>query len=148
MRAGCRQPARPRAPTSPPSPPRREPGPDRFRAPCWRHDRLRPAQLEETTMPKTPVLIFLTAIAVGTALFAETGSANPAAGQISTNAPDQGVQLVHYGPGSCTRTGRPRCRTVIVPGSGQGPQRGGERIPRCRTVVVPGSGRGPERVCD
>ena len=39
-------------------------------------------------MPKAPVLILLTTIAVGTALFAETGYANPAAGQIPANAPD------------------------------------------------------------
>ena len=99
-------------------------------------------------MPKAPVLILLTTIAVGTALFAEMGYANPAAGQIPANAPDQRIQLVQYGPGSGTGTGRVRCRTVVVPGSGQGPQRVCERIPRCRTVVVPGSGRGPQRVCD
>ncbi len=39
-------------------------------------------------MPKAPVLILLTTIAVGTALFAEMGYANPAAGQIPANAPD------------------------------------------------------------
>ena len=101
-------------------------------------------------MPKTPVLILLTAIAVGTALFAETGYAHPlaAAGAIPANAPDQHSLLVQYGPGSGTGTGRVRCRIVVVPGSGLGPQRVCERIPRCRTVVVPGSGRGPERVCD
>ena len=99
-------------------------------------------------MPKTPVLFLLTAIAVGTALFAETGHANLAAGAIPVNAPDQRIQLVQYGPGSGTGTGRVRCRTVVTPGSGQGPQRVCERIPRCRMVVVPGSGRGPQRVCD
>jgi len=99
-------------------------------------------------MPKTPLLILLTAITVATALFAEMGYANPAAAAIRTDGPDQHIQLVQYGPGSGTGTGRVRCRTVVVPGSGQGPQRVCERIPRCRTVVVPGSGRGPERVCD
>jgi hypothetical protein len=99
-------------------------------------------------MPKTPVLALLTAIAVGTALFAETDYANAAAGAIPANAPDQRIQLVQYGPGSGTGTGRVRCRTVVVPGSGRGPQRVCERIPRCRMVVVPGSGRGPQRVCD
>jgi hypothetical protein len=97
-------------------------------------------------MPKTPVLFLLTSIAVGTALFAGTGYASPAAGAIPANAPDQRIQLVQYGPG--TGTGRVRCRTVVTPGSGQGPQRVCERIPRCRMVVVPGSGRGPQRVCD
>jgi hypothetical protein len=99
-------------------------------------------------MSKTPILILLTAIAVATAMFAETGYANPAAGAIPANAPDQSIQLVQYGPGSGTGTGRVRCRTVVVPGSGQGPQRVCERIPRCRIVVVPGSGQGPQRVCD
>jgi hypothetical protein len=74
-------------------------------------------------MPKTSVFIFLTAIAVGTALFAGTGYANPPAGAIPANAPDQRIQLVQYGPGSGTGTGRVRCRAVVVPGSGQGPQR-------------------------
>jgi len=103
-------------------------------------------------MPKPPVVILLTAITVGTALFAEMGYANPAAGAIPANAPDQHIQLVQYGPdygpGSGTGTGRVRCRTVVVPGSGLGPQRVCERIPRCRTVVVPGSGLGPQRICD
>lgn len=48
-----------------------------------------------------------------------------------------------------------RCRTVVVPGSGRGPERVCNhyrptfypRAARCRTIVVPGSGRGPERVC-
>ena len=74
-------------------------------------------------MPKTPVLFLLTAIAVGTALFAETGYANPAAGAIPANAPDQRIQLVQYGPGSGSGTGRVRCRTVVTPGSGRRPQR-------------------------
>jgi hypothetical protein len=99
-------------------------------------------------MPKTPVLIVLATIAAGTALFAEMGYANPAAGATPANAPDQGIQSVQYGPGSGTGTGRVRCRTVVVPGSGRGPQQVCERIPRCRTVVVPGSGRGPQQVCD
>jgi hypothetical protein len=99
-------------------------------------------------MPKTPVLFLLTTIAVGTALFVETGYANPGAETIPANAPDQSIQLVQYGPGSGSGTGRVRCRTVVTPGSGQGPRRVCERIPRCRTVVVPGSGRGPQRVCD
>jgi hypothetical protein len=99
-------------------------------------------------MRKMLVLVFLTAIPVGTAMAGERGYANPAAGAIPANASDQGVQLVQYGPGSGTGTGRLRCRTIVVPGSGQGPQRVCERIPRCRTIVVPGSGRGPQRVCD
>jgi len=94
-------------------------------------------------MPRTPALILLAGIAVGTGLFAETGHADPA------NAPDQGIQLVQYGPGSGTGLGRVRCRWVRgEPGSGQGPQRVCERIPRCRIVVIPGSGLGPRRVCD
>jgi hypothetical protein len=102
-------------------------------------------------MPKTPVLALLTAIAVGTALFAETDHANAAAGAIPANAPDQRIQLVQYGPGSGTGTGGGpaiRCRIVRVPGSGLGPQRVCERVPRCRMVVIPGSGLGPQRVCD
>ncbi len=99
-------------------------------------------------MPKTPVLILLTAIALGTALFTGSGYADPPAGAIPASTPDQRIQLVQYGPGSGTGTGRVRCRTVVVPGSGQGPQRVCEPIPRCRMVVVPGSGRGPQRVCD
>ena len=101
-------------------------------------------------MPRMPVFIVLIAIAIGTALFAETGYAHPlaAAGAIHANAPDQRIQLVQYGPGSGTGTGRVRCRTVVVPGSGLGPQQVCERIPRCRIVRIPGSGLGPQRVCD
>ncbi len=59
------------------------------------------------------------------------------------------------GPGSGTGTGGGagadgdiRCRTVVVPGSGRGPQEVCERVvQQCRTVVVPGSGRGPQQVC-
>ena len=95
------------------------------------------------------VLILWTAIAVGMALFAETGYANPAAGTTPAYAPVQGIQLVQYGPGSGTGLGRVRCWWVRgEPGSGQGPQRVCERIPRCRIIVIPGSGRGPQRVCD
>jgi len=60
-----------------------------------------------------------------------------------------------FGPGSGTGTDRGggadeeiRCRTVVVPGSGRGPQEVCERVvQRCRTVVSPGSGRGPQQVC-
>jgi hypothetical protein len=99
-------------------------------------------------MTRTPVIILLINIVAGTAMLAETGYANPAAGAIPANAADQGIQSVQYGPGSGTGTGRVRCRIVVVPGSGRGPQRVCEPIPRCRTVVIPGSGLGPQRVCD
>jgi hypothetical protein len=45
-------------------------------------------------MRKMLVLVFLTAIPVGTAMAGERGYANPAAGAIPANASDQGVQLV------------------------------------------------------
>src|SRR5437764_14192757 len=53
------------------------------------------------------------------------------------------------GPGRGARNACPdRCRTVVVPGSGRGPQQVCKPVaPRCRTVVVPGSGRGPQEVC-
>jgi hypothetical protein len=76
---------------------------------------------------------------------------------------DQAIQTVQgggigarpVGPGSGTGTGggagadgEIRCRTVVVPGSGRGPQEVCERVvQQCRTVVVPGSGRGPQQVC-
>src|SRR5258706_8390832 len=100
-------------------------------------------------MLKMPVLVLSTALAVGTAL-ATTSYAHqrPAPLVIAGSAPDGDVLPVQYGPGSGTGTGRIRCRIVVVPGSGLGPQRVCERVPRCRIVVVPGSGLGPQRVCD
>jgi hypothetical protein len=118
-------------------------------------------------MPRTPVLFFLTAIAIGTALFAKTGYANPATGAIPANGPDERIQLAQDGPGSGTGTGRvPQygpgsgTGTGRVPQYGPGSGTGTGRVPqygpgsgtgtgrvRCRTVVVPGSGRGPQRVC-
>jgi hypothetical protein len=100
-------------------------------------------------MLKMYVLVLSTALALGTAL-STTSDAHqrPAPSAIDPNSPDGDILLVQYGPGSGTGTGRVRCRTVVVPGSGLGPQRVCERIPRCRTVVVPGSGLGPQRVCD
>ncbi len=48
------------------------------------------------------------------------------------------------GHGGCPE----RCRTVVVPGSGRGPQEVCERPePQCETIVEPGSGKGPQRVC-
>ncbi len=100
-------------------------------------------------MLKMPVLVLSTALAVGTVL-ATTSDAHqrPAPLAIAPSAPDGDVLLVQYGPGSGTGTGRVRCRTVVVPGSGLGPQRVCERVPRCRIVRIPGSGLGPQRVCD
>ena len=82
---------------------------------------------------------------------------------LSRSLPHQAIQQVQgggyggggFGPGSGTGTGRGggadeeiRCRTVVVPGSGRGPQEVCERVvQRCRTVVSPGSGRGPQQVC-
>ena len=56
------------------------------------------------------------------------------------------------GRGTGPRTGEggcpERCRTVVVPGSGRGPQEVCERPePQCETIVEPGSGKGPQRVC-
>jgi hypothetical protein len=66
-----------------------------------------------------------------------------------------GIGTGPVGPGSGTGTGggagadgEIRCRTVVTPGSGRGPQQVCERVvQRCRTVVTPGSGRGPQQVC-
>jgi hypothetical protein len=55
------------------------------------------------------------------------------------------------GPGRGTRRDScpDRCRTVVEPGSGRGPQEVCERVlPKCRTVVEPGSGKGPQEVCE
>ena len=42
-----------------------------------------------------------------------------------------------------------QCRTVVVPGSGRGPQEVCEGVvQRCRTVVTPGSGSGPQQICE
>jgi len=56
-------------------------------------------------------------------------------------------------PGTGRGTGRDscpdRCRTVVEPGSGKGPDEVCEHVlPKCRTVVEPGSGKGPQQVCE
>ena len=65
--------------------------------------------------------------------------------------PAPGVEIdiaPRVGPGSGTGRGDFQCRTVVVPGSGRGPEEVCEAVRHCRTVVVPGSGRGPQEVCD
>jgi hypothetical protein len=70
------------------------------------------------------------------------------------------VRVQQRGPGTGSGSGRgtgpgtgeggcpERCRTVVVPGSGRGPQEVCERPePQCETVIEPGSGKGPQRVC-
>src|SRR5215212_853641 len=119
----------------------------------------------EDTMLKT-ALALMTAAAVS---LPGTSDASPLGlGLHATRAlPHQTIQPVQgggfggigrdpVGPGSGTGTGggagadgELRCRTVVVPGSGRGPQEVCERVvQRCRTVVVPGSGRGPQEVCE
>ena len=61
--------------------------------------------------------------------------------------PIQDTLPVQLGPGRGDGRGPVVCRIVRIPG--QGPTRVCERASqRCRTVVIPGSGRGPQRVCD
>lgn len=111
----------------------------------------------ETTMQRTALAIMLAA-AVALPGLAYAGP------DLSRALPHQAIQLAQgggfggggFGPGSGTGTGggvgadgEIRCRTVVVPGSGRGPQEVCERVvQQCRTVVVPGSGRGPQEVCE
>ena len=54
----------------------------------------------------------------------------------------QGGRIIESGGGIT-------CRTVAVPGSGEGPREVCERsVQKCHTVVVPGSGQGPQEVCE
>jgi hypothetical protein len=71
----------------------------------------------------------LTAIAIGTALFAKTGYANPATGAIPANGPDERIQLAQDGPGSGTGTGRVRLPDRRRPWFRQGTA-AGARTPR------------------
>ncbi len=61
---------------------------------------------------------------------------------VATASAQQGSRIIE-GSGGIT------CRTVVVPGSGEGMREVCQRsVQKCRTAVVPGSGRGPQEVCE
>jgi hypothetical protein len=94
-------------------------------------------------------------IPLGSGLDASRALPHPAIQPVQGGGFGGGMGAGPMGPGSGTGTGGGagvdgdiRCRTVVVPGSGRGPQEVCERVvQRCRTVVDPGSGRGPQQVC-
>jgi len=94
-------------------------------------------------MLKTLAVVLTMSVAAGEAL-AFNNASGLASGAL---VPVQDTLPVQLGPGSGGGRGPVVCRIVRIPG--QGPTRVCERaFQRCRTVVVPGSGRGPQRVCD
>jgi len=100
-------------------------------------------------MLKTLAVVLTMSFAAGEAL-AFNNASGLASGAL---VPVQDTLPVQLGPGGGDGRGVGDgrgpvvCRTVRIPG--QGPTRVCERaFQRCRTVVIPGSGRGPQRVCD
>ena len=94
-------------------------------------------------MLKTLAVVLTMSFAAGEAL-AFNNASGLASGAL---VPVQDTLPVQLGPGGGDGRGPVVCRTVRIPG--QGPTRVCERaFQRCRTVVIPGSGRGPQRVCD
>ena len=95
------------------------------------------------------------AIPLGLGVDASRALPHPAIQPVQGGGFGGGMGAGPVGPGSGTGTGGGagadgdiRCRTVVVPGSGRGPQEVCERVvQQCRTVVAPGSGRGPQLVC-
>jgi hypothetical protein len=97
----------------------------------------------EETMLKTLAVVLTMSVAAGEAL-AFNNASGLASGAL---VPVQDTLPVQLGPGTGGGRGPVVCRIVRIPG--QGPTRVCERaFQRCRTVVIPGSGRGPQRVCD
>ena len=91
----------------------------------------------------TAAAAFLAASTMGTL-------AQPGFGTGSTGITTAPLIPAQYGGGrgGAGADGEIRCRTVVVPGSGRGPQQVCEQVvQQCRTVVTPGSGRGPQQVC-
>jgi hypothetical protein len=113
--------------------------------------------LGRTRMLKTLALILAASSVVGLVLPAKAATGTRlASGALVSDQLIVPVQQRGPGSGSGRGTGPgtgqggcpERCRTVVVPGSGRGPQEVCERPePQCETIIEPGSGKGPQRVC-